>query len=70
MTNAHARGPVDILGVTTRVNTSANRACPTCLNKIDLGVRYERVARDAHTFESYHVACFEDDFGERFLYGE
>jgi hypothetical protein len=65
-----ARGPVKILGVTTRTNTSTDRACPSCLHAIDVGVRYERVARDEHTIESYHVACFEDEFGKRALYGD
>lgn len=69
MAQPTARGPVDILGVTTRVNTSDDRDCPTCLRKIEVGVRYERVARDAHTIESYHVPCFAEDFGERRLYG-
>lgn len=64
------RGPVDILGVTTRENTSNDRTCPSCLHKIYIGVRYERVARDQHTIESYHRGCFEYEFGERSLYGD
>lgn len=63
------RGPVEILGVTTRVNTSETRTCTTCISRIDVGVRYERVARDKDTIESHHVACFADEFGERRLYG-
>jgi hypothetical protein len=64
------RGPVDIVGVTTRTNTSEERTCPSCTQRIDVGVRYERVARDQHTFESYHTGCFEYEFGERRLYGD
>jgi hypothetical protein len=64
-----ARGPVEIKGVTTRVNTSTDRNCPSCLHQIDVGVRYERVARDETTIESYHVQCFVNEFGERRLYG-
>jgi hypothetical protein len=63
------RGPVDIAGVTTRTNTSKDRHCPSCMHKIEVGVRYERVARDQHTFESYHRGCFEEEFGRRELYG-
>jgi len=70
---AQPRGPVDILGVTTRTNSSADRycaseACPVPL--IEVGKTYERVARDEHTFESYHPACFGEEFGERRLYGD
>lgn len=64
------RGPVDIVGVTTRTNTSETRTCSSCIGRIDEGVRYERVAREEHTFESYHVACFEEEFGRRELYGD
>jgi hypothetical protein len=67
---AQPRGPIEIKGVTTRTNTSETRSCPSCLQKIDVGVRYERVARDEHTIESYHVACFEEEFGARELYGD
>lgn len=63
------RGPVDILGVTTRTNTSATRTCSSCFNPIPIGRSYERVARDQHTFESYDPACFVEEFGERGLYG-
>jgi hypothetical protein len=70
MAQPTARGPVEIKGVTTRVSTTADRACPSCLHRIDIGVRYERVARLDGTIESYHVRCFEDEFGERGLYGE
>jgi hypothetical protein len=66
---AQPRGPVDILGVTTRTNTSDTRTCSSCIARIDVGVHYERVARDEQTFESYHVGCFEEEFGERGLYG-
>lgn len=64
------RGPVEIKGVTTRVSTSSDRACPSCVQRIDKGVHYERVARLDGTIESYHVACFEDEFGRRGLYGD
>ncbi len=70
MAHPTARGPVDILGVTTRTNTNEDRGCASCLQGIDVGVRYERVARDQVTIESYHVMCFEEEFGERRLYGE
>lgn len=66
----HPRGPVEIMGVTTRTNTSEDRICSSCLGKIDVGVRYERVARDEQTIESHHVMCFEEEFGSRGLYGE
>lgn len=69
MSQPTTRGPVEIKGVTTRVNTSDDRHCPSCLHKIDKGVKYERVARDEHTIESYHTACFVEEFGERRLYG-
>jgi hypothetical protein len=74
MAQPHARGPVDILGVTTRTNTSDTRACSSeeCgihASRILLGEAYERVARDAHTFESYHPECFVEEFGRRELYG-
>jgi hypothetical protein len=58
------------MGVTTRTNTSEHRHCPACLRKIEVGVRYERVARNTQTIESYHPGCFEQEFGERKLYGE
>lgn len=64
------RGPVDILGVTTRTNTSVTRTCTSCISRIDVGVHYERVARDKHTFESYHTGCFSEEFGRRELYGD
>jgi hypothetical protein len=67
---AQPRGPIEIKGVTTRTNTSETRSCPSCLQKIDVGVRYERVARDEHTIECYHVMCFEEEFGARELYGD
>jgi hypothetical protein len=70
MTQAHERGPVDIQGVTTRTNTSENRVCLGCLHRIDLGRAYERVARLGGDIESYHVMCFEHEFGTRSLYGE
>lgn len=63
------RGPVDILGVTTRTNTKATRTCECCLRIVKVGRPYERVARDQHTFQSYHPACFVDEFGRRELYG-
>jgi hypothetical protein len=57
------------VGVTTRTNTSDTRTCMSCLKRIDKGRSYERVARDMHTFESYHTSCFAYEFGERRLYG-
>lgn len=69
-TMAQPRGPVEIMGVTTRTNTSANRNCASCLEPIDVGVRYERVARTTQDIESYHRGCFGEEFGERELYGE
>lgn len=71
MAQPTARGPVDIMGVTTRTNTSDHRSCPSCLHKIDKGVRYERVARTpGPRIESYHRACFQEEFGQRELYGD
>ncbi len=70
MAQPRERGLVDILGVTTRTNTSGERTCPSCVQRIDVGVRYERVARDEHTIECYHVGCFEEEFGRRELYGD
>lgn len=70
MTQAHRRGPVEIKGVTTRQNTSPTRTCMCCLHRVGLGVAYERVARDEDHIESYHVACFESEFGARSLYGD
>lgn len=71
MAQPTARGPVDIMGVTTRTNSSANRTCTSCVSKIDVGVRYERVARiPGPTIESYHRGCFEEEFGQRELYGD
>lgn len=64
------RGPVKIVGVTTRHNTSETRTCVSCLNRIGLGRRYERVARTTGNIESYHVMCFEHEFGTRSLYGD
>lgn len=66
------RGPVEILGVTTRTNTSNNRYCASeeCMvGLIEIGKRYERVARDEETIECYHPICFVNEFGERGLYG-
>jgi len=70
MAQPTARGPVDIMGVTTRKNTSEHRRCESCTHKIDVGVRYERVARTTQKIESYHSGCFEYEFGERRLYGD
>lgn len=71
MTQAHARGPVDIMGVTTRTNSSGNRTCTSCAQRVDVGVKYERVARSpGPVIESYHVGCFEEEFGKRELYGD
>ena len=65
-----ARGAVEIMGVTTRTNTSDNRPCVCCLHRIDLGRAYERVMRVNGDIESYHVACFEEEFGTRSNYGD
>lgn len=71
MAHPTTRGPVEIMGVTTRTNTSDHRSCSSCLHVIDRNVRYERVARKpGPTIESYHVACFEEEFGRRELYGD
>lgn len=68
MTQAHKRGPVEILGVTTRQCTTRGRVCLGCLNRIDYGRSYERVARLDGAIESYHPGCFESEFGRRELY--
>lgn len=65
----HERGPVEIKGVTTRVNHITNRTCAAGDGLIREFATYERVARDEHTIESYHVRCFRDEFGDRRLYG-
>lgn len=65
-----ARGAVEIVGVTTRHNTSETRTCMGCVQRIDIGVAYERVARTGGAIESYHVACFEEEFGTRGNYGD
>jgi hypothetical protein len=71
MTQAHARGPVEIMGVTTRKNTSENRHCTGCKASVPVGAKYERVARSpGPVIESYHVHCFTNEFGRRELYGE
>lgn len=67
---AHPRGAVDIEGVTTRTNTNNERTCVSCVTRIDVGVRYERVARLGGAIESYHRGCFEEEFGPRELYGD
>lgn len=64
------RGAVEITGVTTRHNTSDTRTCMSCLMPVRVGVAYERVARTNGDIESYHVACFEYEFGTRSNYGE
>lgn len=63
------RGAVEIEGVTTRHNTSEKRTCVACLHRVSLGRAYERVARLDGTIESYHVPCFEMEFGTRSNYG-
>lgn len=71
MAQPTARGPVEIMGVTTRTNTSDHRGCEGCTNRIDKGVRYERVARSpGPVIESFHEMCFEEEFGKRELYGD
>lgn len=67
---AQLRGPVEIKGVTTRTNESETRTCVGCVQRIDMGVHYERVMRTEGNVESYHVACFQEEFGERRLYGD
>lgn len=64
------RGAVEIMGVTTRENTSEKRACMACLHRIDLGRAYERVARLNGDIESYHPPCFQSEFGARSNYGD
>jgi uncharacterized protein with PIN domain len=70
MTQAHARGPVEILGVTTRTSTTSNRRCEGCGERVREGERYERVARIPQQIESYHEECFGDEFGPREAYGD
>lgn len=70
MAQPTARGPVNIMGVTTRHNTSEKRTCICCLHRIRLDGAYERVMRLSGDVESYHVFCFEQEFGARSLYGE
>jgi hypothetical protein len=64
-----ARGLVEIQGVTTRVNTSPDRTCESCLHLVGVGIKYERVMRLSGDVESYHGQCFEDEFGQRKNYG-
>jgi hypothetical protein len=63
------RGLVEILGVTTRTNTSPDRSCESCGNEIGVGKQYERVARLDTTIESYEPECFVEEFGPREHYG-
>lgn len=63
------RGAVEIKGVTTRKNTSDDRTCTACGNRIKKGKSYERVARLDDTIESYALACFVEEFGPREAYG-
>lgn len=65
-----ARGPVEIMGVTTRTNTSWDRHCESCKQSIHKENQYERVARTDGKIESYHVDCFVEEFGRRELYGD
>jgi hypothetical protein len=67
---AHPRGPVEIKGVTTRVNSNDDRVCECCKESIAYGLPYERVARTDEAIESYHQPCFAAEFGERRLYGD
>lgn len=72
MAQPHARGPVDIAGVTTRDNKSTDRWCwahPKGEEPIAVGAMYERVRRADGTVESYTPECFETEFGRRELYG-
>lgn len=64
------RGPVEIKGVTTRVNSSTDRRCEACSNHIDVGTPYERVARLDNMIESYDQECFVEEFGPREAYGD
>jgi hypothetical protein len=70
MAQPTARGPVEIMGVTTRTNTIETRTCACCLHRVRVNGDYERVMRKNGDVESYHVQCFVDEFGERRLYGE
>lgn len=65
------RGPVEIMGVTTRFNNVEGRArrCTACPDAIALRAPYERVMRLGGKVEFYHPQCFESEFGERVLYG-
>lgn len=65
-----ARGLVEIQGVTTRVNTSPDRTCESCLHRVRVGAKYERVARLNGDIESHHQQCFVDEFGPRSDYGQ
>jgi hypothetical protein len=65
-----ARGAVEITGVTTRQNTSDTRVCVACLHRVEVGRAYERVMRTGGEVESYHVGCFESEFGARSNYGD
>jgi hypothetical protein len=66
----HKPGAVAIKGVTTRHNTSEDRTCVACLHRVGVGRAYERVARLDERIESYHVMCFEEEFGARSNYGD
>ena len=65
-----ARGAVEIMGVTTRRNTEEKRTCVACLHRVRLEGAYERVMRLNGDVESYHVMCFEWEFGARSNYGD
>lgn len=75
MAQPTARGPVDIMGVTTRSNHSEERRCVSELcfheqRRITMGRPYERVARLNGSIEFYHPKCFVEEFGDRAAYGD
>lgn len=67
---AQPRGPVEIMGVTTRKNTSPNRYCKADGLRIEVHSDYERVMRKDGSIEFYSPGCFEAEFGSRELYGD
>lgn len=64
------RGAVEIMGVTTRNNTEEKRTCVACLHRVRINGAYERVKRLNGDIESYHLGCFEGEFGTRSNYGD
>lgn len=73
MAHPTARGPVDVKGVTTRINRSDDRWChahPDREHMLESGATYERVARLDGRIESYTPECFAEEFGPRGAYGD